>query len=115
MAMQGHLSRLWSGDDLAKAVVPQWTVARTRSCQRGERWAGQRVTDGFASTRACAARSAGKGAVGQGQGSAAGQAPVSAGLAGPCGHRLLPILVTVPIGVWVARLVFALATHVVFA
>jgi uncharacterized membrane protein len=39
--------------------------------------------------------------------------PVSAVLAGPYGHPLHPILVTVPIGAWVASLVFDLASHVV--
>ncbi|MGK5558867.1 DUF2231 domain-containing protein [Actinomadura kijaniata] len=38
--------------------------------------------------------------------------PVTA-LAGPYGHPLHPILVTVPIGTWVASLVFDLASHVV--
>ncbi|WP_067821712.1 DUF2231 domain-containing protein [Actinomadura kijaniata] len=38
--------------------------------------------------------------------------PVTA-LAGPYGHPLHPILVTVPIGSWVASLVFDLASHVV--
>ena len=39
--------------------------------------------------------------------------PVSAVLAGPYGHPLHPILVTVPIGAWVASLVFDLASHVI--
>lgn len=39
--------------------------------------------------------------------------PVSAVLAGPYGHPLHPILVTVPIGAWVASLVFDLASHLV--
>ncbi|MBF6301987.1 DUF2231 domain-containing protein [Nocardia amamiensis] len=39
--------------------------------------------------------------------------PVSAVLAGPYGHPFHPILVTVPIGAWVASLVFDLASHVV--
>ncbi|WP_431958327.1 DUF2231 domain-containing protein [Nocardia lijiangensis] len=39
--------------------------------------------------------------------------PVSAALAGPYGHPFHPILVTVPIGAWVASLVFDLASHVV--
>ncbi|MFL6055422.1 MAG: DUF2231 domain-containing protein [Actinoallomurus sp.] len=39
--------------------------------------------------------------------------PVSAALAGPYGHPLHPILVTVPIGAWVASLVFDIASHVV--
>lgn len=34
-------------------------------------------------------------------------------LAGPYGHPLHPVLVPVPIGAWVASLVFDLATHVV--
>lgn len=39
--------------------------------------------------------------------------PVSAALAGPYGHPFHPILVTVPIGAWVASLVFDVASHVV--
>ena len=39
--------------------------------------------------------------------------PVSAVLAGPYGHPLHPILVTVPIGAWVSSLVFDLASHVI--
>ncbi len=39
--------------------------------------------------------------------------PVSPVLAGPYGHPLHPILVTVPIGAWVASLVFDLASRVV--
>src|SRR3954454_13039573 len=39
--------------------------------------------------------------------------PVSAILAGPYGHPLHPILVTVPIGAWVTSLVFDLASHLV--
>ncbi|MEU0504490.1 DUF2231 domain-containing protein [Nocardia sp. NPDC005998] len=39
--------------------------------------------------------------------------PVSAVLAGPYGHPFHPILVTVPIGAWIASLVFDLASHVV--
>jgi len=39
--------------------------------------------------------------------------PVSAVLAGPYGHPFHPILVTVPIGAWVASLVFDVASHVV--
>ncbi|MDQ4103136.1 MAG: DUF2231 domain-containing protein [Actinomycetota bacterium] len=39
--------------------------------------------------------------------------PVSAVLAGPYGHPLHPILVTVPIGAWVASLVFDLASQVI--
>jgi uncharacterized membrane protein len=37
--------------------------------------------------------------------------PVSAVLAGPYGHPFHPILVTVPIGAWVASLVFDIASH----
>jgi len=39
--------------------------------------------------------------------------PVSALLAGPYGHPLHPLLVTVPIGTWVAASVFDVASHVV--
>jgi uncharacterized membrane protein len=39
--------------------------------------------------------------------------PVSALLAGPYGHPFHPLLVTVPIGTWVAATVFDLASHVV--
>src|SRR5918911_297008 len=39
--------------------------------------------------------------------------PVSALLAGPYGHPLHPVLVTVPIGAWVAASVFDIASHVV--
>ena len=39
--------------------------------------------------------------------------PVSATLAGPYGHPYHPILVTVPIGAWVASLVFDIGSHVV--
>jgi uncharacterized membrane protein len=39
--------------------------------------------------------------------------PVSAVLTGPYGHPFHPILVTVPIGAWVASLVFDVASHVV--
>jgi uncharacterized membrane protein len=39
--------------------------------------------------------------------------PVSTSLAGPYGHPFHPILVTVPIGAWVAGLVFDIASHVV--
>ncbi|MFX0573284.1 DUF2231 domain-containing protein [Nocardia nepalensis] len=39
--------------------------------------------------------------------------PVSAMLAGPYGHPFHPILVTVPIGAWVASVVFDIASHVV--
>ena len=38
--------------------------------------------------------------------------PVSAVLAGPYGHPFHPILVTVPIGAWIASLVFDLASYV---
>lgn len=39
--------------------------------------------------------------------------PVSAALAGPYGHPLHPIAVTVPIGAWVCSLVFDIAAQVV--
>jgi uncharacterized membrane protein len=39
--------------------------------------------------------------------------PVSALLAGPYGHPYHPMLVTVPIGAWVASLVFDIASHLV--
>src|SRR4051812_17842653 len=39
--------------------------------------------------------------------------PVSALLAGPYGHPLHPVLVTVPIGAWVAASVFDVASHAV--
>ncbi len=39
--------------------------------------------------------------------------PVSAPLAGPYGHPFHPILVTVPLGAWVASLVFDIASYVV--
>ncbi len=42
-----------------------------------------------------------------------GKQPVSAALAGPYGHPIHPILVTVPIGSWVAGLVFDISSHVV--
>jgi uncharacterized membrane protein len=42
-----------------------------------------------------------------------GKRPVSPLLAGPYGHPWHPILVTVPIGAWVASLVFDIASHVV--
>jgi uncharacterized membrane protein len=38
--------------------------------------------------------------------------PVSAALAGPYGHPFHPILVTVPIGAWVASLVFDIASRI---
>jgi uncharacterized membrane protein len=41
------------------------------------------------------------------------KAPVNAALAGPYGHPFHPILVTVPIGAWVASLVFDIASHLV--
>ncbi len=41
-----------------------------------------------------------------------GKQPVSAVLAGPYGHPFHPILVTVPIGAWVAGFVFDLASQV---
>jgi len=41
--------------------------------------------------------------------------PVSAALAGPYGHPFHPILVTVPIGAWVAGLVFDIASRIVDA
>jgi uncharacterized membrane protein len=40
-----------------------------------------------------------------------GKRPVSALLAGPYGHPVHPILVTVPIGAWVCSLVFDLGSH----
>jgi uncharacterized membrane protein len=39
--------------------------------------------------------------------------PVAAALAGPFGHPFHPILVTVPIGSWVASFVFDVASHLV--
>jgi uncharacterized membrane protein len=39
--------------------------------------------------------------------------PVSAVLAGPYGHPWHPLLVTVPIGAWIASLVFDLGSHLV--
>ncbi|MGV9611413.1 DUF2231 domain-containing protein [Nocardia xishanensis] len=39
--------------------------------------------------------------------------PVSVALAGPYGHPFHPILVTVPIGAWLASLVFDIGSHVV--
>ncbi|MBF6333910.1 DUF2231 domain-containing protein [Nocardia transvalensis] len=39
--------------------------------------------------------------------------PVSAMLAGPYGHPFHPILVTVPIGAWMASLVFDIGSHLV--
>ena len=41
-----------------------------------------------------------------------GKQPVSAVLAGPYGHPFHPMLVTVPIGAWVASFVFDLASRV---
>jgi len=43
----------------------------------------------------------------------AGKQPVSPLLAGPYGHPWHPILVTVPIGAWVASLVFDIGSHIV--
>ena len=43
----------------------------------------------------------------------AAKRPVSAMLTGPYGHPFHPILVTVPIGAWVASLVFDVASHIV--
>ncbi|MGW6728544.1 DUF2231 domain-containing protein [Nocardia sp. NPDC055029] len=42
-----------------------------------------------------------------------GKRPVSAILAGPYGHPFHPILVTVPIGAWVASLIFDVGSHIV--
>lgn len=39
--------------------------------------------------------------------------PVSAALAGPYGHPLHPMLVTVPIGAWVSSLAFDVASLIV--
>lgn len=39
--------------------------------------------------------------------------PVSAALAGPYGHPVHPILVTVPIGAWVSSLVFDIGSRIV--
>ena len=39
--------------------------------------------------------------------------PASALLAGPYGHPYHPMLVTIPVGAWVASLVFDVASHVV--
>jgi len=47
------------------------------------------------------------------EGHAQSKKPVSAALAGPYGHPFHPILVTVPIGAWVASLVFDLASRFV--
>lgn len=44
---------------------------------------------------------------------ASSKQPVSAALAGPYGHPFHPILVTVPIGAWVASLVFDIASRFV--
>ena len=46
-------------------------------------------------------------------GHAQSKTPVSAALAGPYGHPFHPILVTVPIGAWVASLIFDLASRFV--
>jgi uncharacterized membrane protein len=47
-----------------------------------------------------------------GEGQLQAKRPVSAAMAGPYGHPFHPILVTVPIGAWVASLVFDVASHV---
>lgn len=39
--------------------------------------------------------------------------PVSSALSGPYGHPFHPILVTVPIGAWVASLVFDIGSRLV--
>jgi uncharacterized membrane protein len=44
---------------------------------------------------------------------ASSKRPVSAALAGPYGHPFHPILVTVPIGAWVASLVFDIGSRLV--
>ena len=41
--------------------------------------------------------------------------PLSAALAGPYGHPFHPLLVTVPIGAWLASLVFDVGSHIVSA
>jgi len=41
------------------------------------------------------------------------KSPVSAALAGPYGHPFHPILVTVPIGAWVASVVFDIGSRIV--
>jgi uncharacterized membrane protein len=48
------------------------------------------------------------------EGHARAKRPVSAALAGPYGHPFHPMLVTVPIGTWIASLIFDLASWVVF-
>lgn len=47
-----------------------------------------------------------------GEGHANSKRPVSAVLVGPYGHPFHPILVTVPIGAWVASLVFDVASRI---
>ncbi|WP_245713540.1 DUF2231 domain-containing protein [Nocardia vaccinii] len=42
-----------------------------------------------------------------------GKRPLAAMLTGPYGHPFHPILVTVPIGAWIASLVFDIGSHVV--
>lgn len=42
-----------------------------------------------------------------------GKRPLAAPLTGPYGHPFHPILVTVPIGAWIASLVFDIGSHVV--
>ncbi len=42
-----------------------------------------------------------------------GKRPLAAVLTGPYGHPFHPILVTVPIGAWIASLVFDIGSHVV--
>jgi uncharacterized membrane protein len=47
------------------------------------------------------------------EGHARAKHPVSAALAGPYGHPFHPMLVTVPIGTWIASLIFDLASWLV--
>lgn len=47
------------------------------------------------------------------EGHARAKRPVSAALAGPYGHPFHPMLVTVPIGTWIASLIFDLASWLV--
>jgi uncharacterized membrane protein len=54
-----------------------------------------------------------EGDVGPGDELAKAKQPVSAALAGPYGHPWHPLLVTVPIGAWIASLVFDLGSLVV--
>src|SRR5699024_2692396 len=42
-----------------------------------------------------------------------GKEPVSAALTGPYGHPFHPILVTIPIGAWVASLIFDIGSFIV--